>query len=181
MRSSNRKNILAAAISVINREGITGVTFDAVAAEAGVTRGGMMYHFPSREALIKAINQELADQWRTSLELCVGQPVAETTAEQRYLAYARTSAQSATRAEMLYLLDAVNNPELIAPWDEVFKQWATPAPADLDDPAAMAVFIARLAADGLWVHGSLSSPPLSADVRKKIADALARMIQSVSA
>ena len=52
MRPSQRDQILNAAIRVVERTGVTGVTFDAVAAEAGITRGGLMYHFRSREALL---------------------------------------------------------------------------------------------------------------------------------
>jgi hypothetical protein len=39
-----------------------------------------------------------------------------------------------------------------------------------------AQFIARLAADGLWVYESLSSKPLSAKVRQQVAEHLARVI-----
>ena len=48
MRTSNRRKILDAIIAIVERDGITAVTFDAVAAETGLTRGGLLYHFPSR-------------------------------------------------------------------------------------------------------------------------------------
>ena len=76
MRPSNRSKILDAAVRVIHRDGVTGITFDSVAAESGVTRGGMMYHFPSREALVQALHQHLAEQWETSLELSAGKPLS---------------------------------------------------------------------------------------------------------
>lgn len=50
-----------------NRDGITAVTFDTVAAEAGATRGGMLYRVASRDALIQAINQHLTVQWGAAL------------------------------------------------------------------------------------------------------------------
>ena len=51
MRTSKRDRILDAAVNVINRDGVRAVTFESVAAEAKLTRGGLLYHFPSREAL----------------------------------------------------------------------------------------------------------------------------------
>ena len=43
MRTSNRRKILDAIIAIVERDGITAVTFDAVAAETGLTRGGLLY------------------------------------------------------------------------------------------------------------------------------------------
>ena len=180
MRTSNRSKILDAAIRVIQRDGVTGVTFDAVAAEAGVTRGGMMYHFPSREALIAAIHGHLAQQWEASLVESAGKSAAQASASERYVAYARTCAQSATRAELLFMLDAPHAAQAASAWDEVLAQWAAPAPAAGDDPAALAQFIARLAADGMWVYEALSNAPLPADLRQRVAEQLTRMIQGSS-
>ena len=72
MRTSNRRKILDAIIAIVERDGITAVTFDAVAAETGLTRGGLLYHFPSREALILAAHQHLADQWEAGMEKIAG-------------------------------------------------------------------------------------------------------------
>ena len=177
MRTSNRSKILDAAIRVIQRDGVTGVTFDAVAAEAGVTRGGMMYHFPSREALIAAIHGHLAQQWEASLVESAGKGAAQASASERYVAYARTCAQSATRAELLFMLDAPHAAPATSAWDEVLAQWAAPAPVAGDDPAALAQFIARLAADGMWVYEALSNAPLPAALRQRVAQELTRMIQ----
>lgn len=59
MRTSKRDRILDAAVNVINRDGVRAVTFESVAAEAKLTRGGLLYHFPSREALLRGIDEHL--------------------------------------------------------------------------------------------------------------------------
>lgn len=175
MRLSNRDRILDAAIRVIERDGVTAVTFDSVAGEAGVTRGGMIYHFPSREALMQAINQHLADRWEAHLVRQAGKPAAEATPGERQRAYLQASTQMASRAELLFLLEASANPALSEPWNAICDRWAAPAPADADDPQAMAAFIARLAADGLWAYEYLSGRTLPASLRTLVAGELASL------
>ncbi len=56
--------LLDAAESVAAREGVSRLTFDAVAAEAGVSKGGLLHYFSSKEQLIEAMVQRSADGWR---------------------------------------------------------------------------------------------------------------------
>lgn len=180
MRTSSRASILDAAIRVVNRDGLTAVTFESVATEAGVTRGGMLYHFVSRDALVQAINQHLAEQWEASLVKYAGKPFEETTQDERHVAYVRNSANGATRAELLFLLEFSGNPELAAPWDSIIERWAAPEPRALDEPQAMVRFIARLAADGLWSHAFISNRSMSAAARQRVTAAVADLVGTPS-
>lgn len=45
-RASKRLEVLEAIVSIIERDGLTAVTLDAVALETGMTRAGLLYHFP---------------------------------------------------------------------------------------------------------------------------------------
>ncbi len=51
----DRGALLDAAERVVLREGAGQLTMDAVAAEAGVSKGGVLYAFPSKDALIDAL------------------------------------------------------------------------------------------------------------------------------
>ncbi|KLD71186.1 TetR/AcrR family transcriptional regulator [Xanthomonas pisi] len=180
MRPSNRSKILDAAMRVIDRDGVTAVTFESVSSEAGITRGGMLYHFPSREALINALHMHLAANWEASMEAIADKPAAELTAQERHMAYARACAQSATRAELQFMLESATDQALAEPWGAVLERWAPPVPTDTQDEAVLDDFIARLAADGLWVYESLSSTPLGKDLKAAIAERLAKMLKSGS-
>ncbi|PRH87577.1 hypothetical protein C5L14_13335 [Labrys okinawensis] len=46
--------ILTATVAVIERVGVHNLTIDLVAAEAGVSKGGVLHHFPTKTALIVA-------------------------------------------------------------------------------------------------------------------------------
>ncbi|GAA2429457.1 TetR/AcrR family transcriptional regulator [Streptomyces sp. NPDC059118] len=173
MRTSKRTQILEAAARVVEREGIKSVTFDSVAAEAGLTKGGLLYHFASREDLVRAIHQHLADRWESSLAAAAGKPASEATAAERLTAYTRVATQSATRAELLLMLEGATTVEHAAPWNAVTERWAPPPAAPTDDPVTLDRFIVRLAADGLWLYESLTAERLDPDLRQAIAERIA--------
>lgn len=51
--NSKRSSILLAASIVVKNNGVEKLTLEAVAKEAGVSKGGLLHHFPNKEALIK--------------------------------------------------------------------------------------------------------------------------------
>lgn len=173
MRTSKRTQILEAAARVVEREGVKSVTFDSVAAEAGLTKGGLLYHFASRDDLVRAIHQHLADQWEAQMAAVAGKPAAEADAVERLAAYTRVATQTATRAELLLMLEGATTTEHLAPWNAVIGRWAPPPPTSTDDPAVLDRFIARLAADGLWLYESLTAERLDPALRQAIAERIA--------
>ena len=50
-----RERLLDAAERVVAESGATHLTLDAVAKSAGVSKGGLLYHFPSKEALLEGM------------------------------------------------------------------------------------------------------------------------------
>ena len=58
-------------------------------------------------------------------------------------------------------------------------RWSPPVPDD-DDPAALARFVARLAADGLWVHEAMSNRPLPAKLKERVCRELVTMAESMT-
>jgi len=59
---SSRGVILDAAEAVVLESGARHMTLDAVAARAGVSKGGFLYHFPTKEALLRAMLERLRKQ-----------------------------------------------------------------------------------------------------------------------
>ena len=54
-RPSARETILNAAEAVVGAEGAARLTLDAVADRASVSKGGLLYHFPTKELLLEAM------------------------------------------------------------------------------------------------------------------------------
>jgi len=177
MRTSNRTRILDAAVRIINREGVRAVTFESVAAESGLTRGGLLYHFPSREALLRGIDQRLLEGWEASMQQVLDQDISQAAPRERHAAFLKVSAQSATRAELVFMLESVEPERDHAPWTEAMQRWA-PAPptAGCSDPAAWDSFIARLAADGLWIYEAMYHGTLDEEVRAGVVKRLTEML-----
>ena len=192
MRQSKREQILQAATAVVQRDGVTALTYESVAAEAGVTKGGLLYHFPSREQMLHALHQYVAGRWEQAMvdQAALAQaeagarghdqagapaaaqghaPTDQLDADARFGAFVHSS-QSPDRAELLLMLEASENPATSAVWDQVYQRWAPEPPAaDAADDGDLDRFIARLAADGLWLFQSLSAHKLDPEVRARLA------------
>lgn len=65
--SPARDRILEAAERVVADVGAARLTLDVVAQAAGVSKGGLLYHFPSKESLLSALAQRYVD----SMEHCI--------------------------------------------------------------------------------------------------------------
>ncbi|WP_198655388.1 TetR/AcrR family transcriptional regulator [Streptomyces geranii] len=61
-----RHAILGATARVVSREG-AGVSIVTIAREAGVSKGGVLHHFPTREALFEAVAIDLLEGFRRSV------------------------------------------------------------------------------------------------------------------
>ncbi|EAE2866200.1 TetR family transcriptional regulator, partial [Listeria monocytogenes] len=53
-----KNNLLTAASEIVKEEGVVKLTLEAVAQRAGVSKGGLLYHYPSKEALIKGMVED---------------------------------------------------------------------------------------------------------------------------
>lgn len=53
--SATRARLLSASDQIAAESGAAGVSLDAVAARAGVSKGGLLYHFPTKVALLREL------------------------------------------------------------------------------------------------------------------------------
>src|ERR1700677_3012521 len=104
MRPSSRTQILQAAVRVTERHGITALTLEAAAEEAGLTKPGLMYHFRTRDDLLMAIQRHLTGTGEEKLRTELGKPLEQSTAQERAGAYARVNAHgSASKADLAFI------------------------------------------------------------------------------
>jgi AcrR family transcriptional regulator len=123
---SNRERILDAAVKVAVRDGILGMTLEAVALEARVSKGGLIYHFRSKDDLIAAMLEHFRAKVQRAFD---ARMAADPNPQGRWFrAFVHTvfgpvSADDATEprpSEMTRFLTAMlaasaNNPHLLDP------------------------------------------------------------------
>ncbi|MCA0206609.1 TetR family transcriptional regulator C-terminal domain-containing protein, partial [Pararhodobacter sp.] len=59
----NRRKILDAALDVFSAQGFRGATLDQIAAVAGLSKPNLLYYFDSKEAMHRALLDDLLDVW----------------------------------------------------------------------------------------------------------------------
>ncbi|MEU9508619.1 TetR/AcrR family transcriptional regulator [Micromonospora sp. NPDC048170] len=62
-----RRLVLETAATVIRTHGIS-VSLDVIAQHAGVSKGGLIYHFPTKEALVVALATDMLEAFRASVD-----------------------------------------------------------------------------------------------------------------
>ncbi|MBU2662085.1 TetR family transcriptional regulator [Actinoplanes bogorensis] len=176
MRPSKRTLILEAALRVIGRDGVAGVTYESVAEEAGLTKAGLVYHFATREDLLHGVHAHIAGQWEASMTSLAGAPADQLSDLERLDAYIRTTTQSVTRAELLLLLDTAGDVTVSAPVTGVLNRWAPPPPGNppLSD-RQLTMLLAQLAADGLWLHEALTGTSIAPQTLQYLTEQIAEL------
>lgn len=177
MRPSKRTAILEAAHRIVVRDGLAGVTYEAIADEAGLTKGGVVYHFGSREELVVALAEYLAGFWDAAIVEAAGAPADQLTERQRLEVYARESLQSTSYAELRMLLESADVPGARAAWTSVVDRWALPRVDDPPTDEQLDLLVLRLAADGLWIYDSIAEDPMDPELRRQLVERIARGIR----
>jgi AcrR family transcriptional regulator len=161
MRPSNRTAIIEAAHRVAERQGGADFSYETTASEAGLTKAGVLYHFPCREDLVLAVVEFVAQAWEEAMLGALDVPFEEATAAQRIRAYVEVAARDdVSRADFAVYADALCRPAHVGPWNEVFSRWFDLEGCTADERARLTC--ARFAADGLWVAKATGTMPPSA-------------------
>lgn len=171
---TTKKHILEAANRVIQRDGVAKLTLEAVAAEAKVSKGGLLYHFPNKNALIMG----MIDYFLGNFEGILDQAKTDNPDPRDWLRGYVRSTFDMTNSQLddsRALIAAVaNQPELLARVREKYADWQALAEGTGIDPALATVI--RLAADGLWFTELLGINVISDDLYPRVERAILALI-----
>jgi AcrR family transcriptional regulator len=183
MATDTKTRIVTAAEDVVLTEGVARLTLEKAAERAGVSKGGVLYHFPTRSALVSAMVARLAEGFDSALRQHLAADPQDAATPGRYArayvaeCFALPQGEDDERGERLgaaVLAAMASEPELLAPLRAAFERWQRDLEADGGDPVRATV--ARLAADGLWLSELFGLAPLRPDLRAKVRDELVRMV-----
>lgn len=168
-----RAALLDAAGRVLQTQGAA-LSLDAVAREAGVSKGGLLHHYPSREALLSALAHELIARFRACVaEARAREVAAHGEAPGAWLrAYIEVSftPQAGEEALIAALAPLAGHPELLAGLRAAQAFVVEEAEADgLPPGRAHAI---RLACDALTLGPLTGVPDLDAGGRAALREQL---------
>lgn len=177
VRGSTRERILDAAEDVVLTHGVAALTLEKAAARAGMSKGGVLYHFPTRATLVSAMVERLAERFDAGLAAhrVDDGPGALARAYVREC-FADPQGEAEERTEQLgaaVLAAMACEPQLLEPLRRAFAGWQRDLAADAADPVRATV--ARLAADGLWLCELFGLATLDPDLREQVREELERM------
>ncbi|AQT04611.1 TetR/AcrR family transcriptional regulator [Acetobacter persici] len=147
-RTINRERVMECAEQLVQRDGALALTLDAVAREAGITKGGLQYCFGSKDDLITA----LIDRWIAAFdtEVQTHTPPDATPAD-KARAYVQVCAQmdDATRARIAgTLITLLQSPDHLKKIRDWYAGWLTSEVCHSDEARQMRTMI--FAAEGAF-------------------------------
>jgi len=172
-----KARILDAAEEVVLRDGVSRLTLDAAAAEAGLSKGGVLYHFPTRDALVAGMVAKIIDEFDRD----INGRLEDDEGPGRYLrayigATMEPGAPHPDRQDRLgaaLIAAAAAQPELLRPLQEAADRWQVELEHDGLDPTTATLL--RLACDGLWLCDLFGLAPPAAPRRTEVGRALERL------
>lgn len=175
--TSKREAVLDAYRDEIVEHGISTVTLESVAARAGVSKGGLLYHFASKQALTDALAERLRDYTDANLALADSVGAAQ--------AFLQTSRPTNVEAQHYWAVIAAVQSDTAAVsehtrqiLDDVFSDWSVRLRSDIDDPVLADII--RLVGDGLYLAAVTGLPALPAARTQRVIDRLIAAAEATS-
>ena len=135
---------------VLRERGLGGLTLDAVAATAGISKGGLIHHFPSKRALLDAVvdreARQFEEEYRSSLARQVSGPGARCRAllEVFQPMFEKDASTEWTKTDLAVYAASMESPELVRPFSELMQKIAGELEADGISVTQARLFLAVL-------------------------------------
>ena len=176
--SETRQLIFRAASQILCREGLSSLTLAAVAKEAGLSKGGLLYHFPNKVSLIEALFEYHNDIFERRLVEMAREEGEDAGAWLR--AYAKASIEQITDPDTAQLYSSLFAAEekyasAHALMREKYVRWQIEADQSGLDPNWAT--LVRLTVDGLWFTEMHQYAPLKPQRRDEIMALILQLTQ----
>jgi AcrR family transcriptional regulator len=175
--SSTKERIVDAAEEVVLRDGVAKLTLEAAAAEAGLSKGGVLYHFPTRDALVAGMVEKIIREFDEDIDQRLDGDTAPGSFTRAYIGATMTPNSPAPEGEdrlgAAVIAAAAAQPALLVPLRQAADRWQQRLEEDGIDPTVATVL--RLACDGLWLCDLFGLAPPTAARRAGVGIELERM------
>lgn len=151
-----------AASEITRREGAAALTLDATAREAGLSKGGLLYHFPSKEALVRGMLEHHLDSFEKALRES-GKPFVQAYVEMGSCDGSGGLFRSLSAVLALY-------PELLETVRERSRRWYAQA-------GGVDALVALLATDGLFLADLIGMDVTPGKLKQKVLKRLLELAE----
>lgn len=176
-RPSSRERILKAASELVREVGANNISLDAVAERAGISKGGLLYNFPTKVELLRAIVashvERLEEQVAEAQKNRAGSPNALIHAVIESSCLAGAAGRAAKPSGILAAI--AQDPQLLDPVREHTRRLMQEIRRTSRDPDR--ALIALLALEGLRTHDLFEFGALQSDERDGLLASLAKFVQ----
>jgi AcrR family transcriptional regulator len=176
-RKSSREKILEAAAELVSEIGSGRLTLEAVAERAGLSKGGLLYNFPTKDALLQAMIQRMIDEVFAEKEALRGQAQPGPNLEARLCTEALLKMRSGKMKDIANAMLAASseNPRLLEPVRHMIKETLETLKATSEDLDA--ALLGWLAVEGLSNLEMHDLSPFSEADRDRIVQSISRLLK----
>jgi len=166
-----RTKILEAASYIIQSDGILSFTLEKVAKQAGISKGGLLYHYPSKEALVSGMVKYLKQNYTKSIEENANQDTMQKGRWTRSFIKGSFEKNNPDKYMNAGLMAAASvNRDLLKPIQDAYEHWQDCINNDQIDPINSTIL--RLAVDGLWLSEIFDLAPLDEEKHQEVLERL---------
>jgi AcrR family transcriptional regulator len=172
-----RTRILDAAERIVQAKGVPALTLEAAAREAGISKGGLLYHFASKEAMLSGLVERLAQSIRMDFDAVLAMQTGPCPATSAVFAWAFDHpdqvCEEHQRAGAVFLAVFHHDPAMLAPIRAVFAHMRDRLREDALPPGHALAIMA--ASDGLFFGQLFGMYEQKEEERLAIRAALGRL------
>lgn len=174
-RTDTRERLLEAAERLTLRDGVARLTLDAVSREAGVSKGGLLYHFPNKSALVGGMIEHFIERFERDIEDNLDGDDGPGSWLRAYAraTFAPSGRQQDSSVTAAVVAAAASDTDLAEPLRERYSLWQERAAGDGLDPALAT--LVRLSIDGAWLAELFDLAPPSNELREGVLGSLLRL------
>ncbi|WP_366248214.1 TetR/AcrR family transcriptional regulator [Terribacillus aidingensis] len=163
--------ILNAAAELILEEGVSNVTLEKIANRADISKGGLLYHYRTKEALFQELNVAAIREFEEAIARYLNEQSNGRGAYARAYALATIEdiEKGGTHRSSALISIFSDHPEVMEIWKEGYARWQQQFDQDGLEWEEAAVI--RYVCDGLWFNemaGTTSTSSFAADLLYKL-------------
>ncbi|WP_179106478.1 TetR/AcrR family transcriptional regulator [Terribacillus halophilus] len=168
---NTKEKILDATAELILEEGVSNVTLAKIAKKTAISKGGLLYHYHTKEALFQELNFAAIREFEEAMARHLAeQPNGKGAFTRAYaLATLEDIKREGTPRSTALISIFSDYPEIMAVWQEGYTRWQQRFEQDgLTWEAAATI---RFVCDGLWfneVAGTMRVSDFAADLLHKL-------------